>query len=132
MEAAWFQKWLVHRRLRPEEFGGRVQNLLTGAACYPVNPELLNSQAVAEVFDKYGSYLLPQAYPEGCPAHPAYPAGHACFTGAGVTMLKAFFKESFIIPNPVMASPDGLSPLPYKGQMFRGELCRNQIIIGGG
>lgn len=124
LEAAWFQKWLVHRRLRPEEFGGRIQNLMTGAACYPVNLELFNSQALAEVFDQYGSYLLPQAYPEGCPAHPAYPAGHACFTGAGVTMLKAFFKESFIIPHPVVASPDGLSLLPYKGQILTagGEL----------
>ncbi|TEB15108.1 PAP2 superfamily protein [Pelotomaculum sp. FP] len=113
--AAWFQKFLVHRRLRPEEFGGRVQNRLTGAANYPINPELLNSQAVSEIFDRFGSYLLPQAYAEGCPTHPAYPAGHACFAGAGVTMLKAFFKESFIIPNPVVASDDGLTLLPYAG-----------------
>lgn len=115
LEAAWFQKYLVHRRLRPEEFGGRVHNLLTGAANYPINPELLNSQAVSEVFGKYGTYLLPVAYPEGCPTHPAYPAGHACFAGAGVTMMKAFFKESFVIPNPVAAGADGLSLLPYSG-----------------
>ena len=44
-----------------------------------------------------------------------HPAGHACFAGAGVTMLKAFFKESFIIPNPVVASDDGLTLLPYAG-----------------
>jgi len=116
LEAAWFQKWLVHRRLRPEEFGGLVQNLLTGAADYPINPELLNSQAVSDTFNKFGTYLLPQAYAEGCPTHPAYPAGHATYTGAGVTMLKAFFKESFVIPNPVVASADGLSLLPYSGQ----------------
>lgn len=113
--AAWFQKWLVHRRLRPEEFGGLVQKQMTGSACYPINTELLNSQVLSKVFSKYGSYLLPQAYPDGCPAHPAYPSGHATFTGAGVTMLKAFFKESFIIPNPVAACPDGLSLLPYEG-----------------
>lgn len=115
LEAAWFQKFLVHRRVRPEEFGGRVHNHLTGAACYPINPELFNSQAVYQVFSKFGTFLLPMAYPEGCPTHPAYPAGHACFAGAGVTMLKAFFKESFIIPNPVTASSDGLSLLPYTG-----------------
>ncbi|OPX86940.1 vanadium-dependent haloperoxidase [Pelotomaculum sp. PtaB.Bin117] len=115
LEAAWFQKWLVHRRLRPEAFGGLVQNLLTGAASYPISQELLNSQAVAEVFSKYGNYLLPQAFPEGSPTHPAYPSGHATYTGAGVTMLKAFFKESFIIPNPVVASADGLKLLPYSG-----------------
>jgi len=55
------------------------------------------------------------AYPEGCPTHPAYPAGHACIVGAGVTVLKAFFNETFVIPKPVVAAPDGLSLLPYKG-----------------
>ena len=115
LEAAWFQKFLVHRRLRPEEFGGRVHNRLTGAASYPIDPELLNAKAVSDVFSKFGTYLLPMAYPEGCPTHPAYPAGHACIAGAGVTVLKAFFKESFVIPNPVAASSDGLSLLPYSG-----------------
>lgn len=124
LEAAWFQKWLVHRRIRPEEFGGLVHRQMTGAASYPINPELLNSQSLTEMHDKYGTYLLPQSYPEGCPAHPAYPSGHATYTGAGVTMLKAFFKESFIIPNPVVASSDGLSLLPYTGQSLTvgGEL----------
>lgn len=116
LEAAWFQKWLVHRRLRPEEFGGRVQNLLINSACYPINHELLNSQAISEVFKRYGTYLLPQAYPEGCPTHPAYPSGHACYIGAGVTVLKAFFDESFVITNPVVASPDGLTLCHYLGE----------------
>jgi len=115
LEAAWFQKWLVHRRLRPEEFGANIHNLLTGAAFYPIYPELLVSQAVSRVFDMYGTYLLPQAYPEGCPTHPAYPAGHAALIGAAVTMLKAFFNELFVLPDPVIASPDGLSLLPYSG-----------------
>ncbi|MED4785272.1 vanadium-dependent haloperoxidase [Brevibacillus choshinensis] len=115
LEASWFQKWLVHRRLRPEEFGGRVHNHLTGAASYPINSELLQSQAVSKVFNKFGSYLLPIAYPEGCPTHTSYPAGHACIAGAGVTMLKAFSNESFVIPNPVEVSADGLSLLPYSG-----------------
>ena len=34
--------------------------------------------------------------------------------GACVTVLKAFFHESFIIPNPVVASADGLSLTLYK------------------
>jgi membrane-associated phospholipid phosphatase len=55
------------------------------------------------------------AYPEGCPTHPAYPAGHATIAGACVTVLKAFFKESFAIPNPVVASADGTALLPYSG-----------------
>lgn len=115
LEAAWFQKFLVHRRLRPEEFGGSVQNRMTGAADYPINPELLNSQVIVDVFNKYGTYLLPQAYPEGCPTHPAYPAGHAAIAGAGVTILKAFFNECFLLPAPVVASSDGATLLPYSG-----------------
>jgi hypothetical protein len=113
LEAAWFQKFLVHRRVRPEEFGGCVQNLKTGAAKYPINPELLASKVLEIVFKKYGTYLLPMAYPEGCPTHPAYPAGHATQIGAGVTILKAFFDEDYIIPNPVVASADGLKLQPY-------------------
>ncbi len=115
LEAAWFQKFLVHRRLRPEEFGGSVHNTLTRAIVYPIDPDLLISQAVSQVFSEYGTYLLPQAYPEGCPTHPAYPAGHAAIVGASITILKAFFKESFILPNPVIPSADGLALLPYSG-----------------
>jgi hypothetical protein len=55
------------------------------------------------------------AYPEGCPTHPPYPAGHATIAGACATVLKAFFKESSVIPDPVMANDDGLSLSLYKG-----------------
>ena len=47
--------------------------------------------------------------------HPSYPAAHTVTAAAGVTMLKAFFNESFVIPNPVVASDDGLSLVPYSG-----------------
>jgi hypothetical protein len=116
LKAAWYQKWVAHRRLRPEEFGGRIHNHITGAAQYPINSKLLDSQALASVFSQYGTYLCPQAFPEGCPTHPAYPGGNATFTAAGVTMLKAFFNESFVIPNPVVPSDDGLSLQPWTGE----------------
>ena len=116
LKSAWYSKWGIHRRLRPEEFGGRIHNHITGAASYPINSKLLDSKAVASVFSKYGTYLCPQAFPEGCPTHPAYPGGNATFTSAGVTMLKAFFNESFVIPNPVVPSDDGLSLLPWTGE----------------
>jgi hypothetical protein len=114
-EAAWYQKWLVHRRLRPEEFGGRLHNQMTGAAKYPIHTEMLHSAAPAMVFSKFGSYLLPMAYPEGCPPFSAYPEGHGTVAGACVTMLKAFFNEAFVIPKPVEASADGLSLAAYSG-----------------
>lgn len=118
--AAWFQKWLVHRRLRPEAFGGRIHNNLTGATDYPIHSDVLNSEAVSLIFERYGTYLLPQAYPEGSPTHPSYPGGHASFIGAMVTILKAFFNELFVIPNPVVASSNGLSLMPYEGTLTVG------------
>ena len=41
--------------------------------------------------------LLPMAFPEGSPMHPAYGAGHATVAGACVTILKAFFDTSAVI-----------------------------------
>ena len=114
--ACWFQKWAVHRRLRPEAFGGAIHNMKTTTARYDIHPEILNSPVLAMIQAKYGSYLLPIAYPEGSPAHPSYPAGHAAFAGAGATMLKAFYNEAFVIPSPVVASADGTSLVAYAGQ----------------
>jgi membrane-associated phospholipid phosphatase len=113
LKAAWYQKWQVHRRLRPEAFGGRVHNMMTGAASYSINSALFSSPALAQIFSKYGTYLQPQAFREGSPTHPAYPSGHATFSAAGASILKAFFLESFVIPNPVKPSADGLSLEPY-------------------
>src|SRR5262249_52840922 len=111
--AAWFQKWLVHRRTRPEEFGCRVQVTKTGKVVYPIHSDLLNSDALQAVYSANGTYLLPQAYPEGCPLHPSYPSGHATVAGACATMLKAFFDERLIMTNCVQASFDGLSLSPF-------------------
>jgi len=113
MKAAWCQKWLVHRRIRPEETSGRIHQHLSRKAAYPLHQSVLNSTAVAVCKERYGSYLLPMAYPDGCPPHPSYPAGHAVIAGAGVTVLKAFFQGDMAIPDPVVASADGLSLAPY-------------------
>jgi hypothetical protein len=115
LKAVWYQKWFVHRRLRPEAFAGRIHNHVACAANYPIHQEILNSQALAEVFRQHGAYLLPMAFPEGSPTHPAYGAGHATVAGACVTILKAFFDESFVLPQPVEASADGLALAPYTG-----------------
>jgi membrane-associated phospholipid phosphatase len=115
LKAVWCQKWFVHRRLRPEVYGGRVHNYLTKAAEYPIHEDLFNSSVLDEVLGRYDSYLLPQAYPEGSPLHPSYGAGHATVAGACVTILKAVFDESFVIPNPVAPGRDGLSLVPYTG-----------------
>ncbi len=113
LHAAWFQKWMVHRRLRPDTMGGRVHNRLTGAASYPLPGELLNSDAVKYTFQKQGTYLLSQAYVEASPFSPAYPSGHAAVAGAGATLMKAFFDETALVPNAVIPAADGLSLVPY-------------------
>jgi hypothetical protein len=115
LRSVFYQKWLVHRRIRPEAFAGRVHNHVTGAAKYPIHSDVLNSAALQAIFKARGNYLLPMPYPEGCPTHPSYPAAHAVTAGAGVTMLKALFNESFVIPNPVVPSDDGLTLVPYTG-----------------
>ncbi|MFP3986830.1 vanadium-dependent haloperoxidase [Streptomyces sp. E11-3] len=115
LKAVWFQKWYVHRRLRPEEFGGRVHQQLCGGREYPIDPAVLESAAVKRVFGRYGSHLLPQAFPEGSPTHPAYGAGHATVAGACVTVLKAWFDESYVLPDPVVPTTDGMALEPYDG-----------------
>lgn len=114
LKTAWFQKWQVHLRLRPETFGGRIHNHLTGATTYPIDGSLYNVNVFNETNSRTGTYLLPMAYPEGSPTHPAYPAGHACVAGACVTILKAFFDNDLVIPGPV-TSPDGTSVVPWTG-----------------
>ncbi len=123
LRAVWWQKWGVHRRLRPEEYGGRVDNHLQGRRYYPLHSSILNSLRTGGLSPYFGSsgekfgasYLLPQAFPEGAPTHPAYGAGHATVSGACVTILKAFFDESKSIENPMQSNADGTALVPFTG-----------------
>lgn len=115
LRTAWYQKWQVHRRLRPEAMAGRVHNHLADRATYPLHRDLLESPVLAATEERQGNHLLCLAYPEGCPVHPSYPAAHAVVAGACVTVLKAFFDEAYGIPEPVEATPDGRSLRAYRG-----------------
>jgi membrane-associated phospholipid phosphatase len=114
-KAQWFQKWLVHRRLRPEEFGGRVEVVRSNLAQYPIHSDLFRSQALDQLLSKFGSHLLPMAFPEGSPLHTSYGSGHSTVAGACITVLKAWFDESAIIPKPVVPNSDGSGLIPYEG-----------------
>lgn len=128
LRADWFQKWLVHRRLRPEEFGGHVDNQFFNRQTYPIHPELLSSPVLGRILTYNtqlnnrrglsggGTYLLPQAFPEGAPLHPAYGSGHSAYIGAGVTMLKAFYKD-FPVRNPQYVA-SGTALMPYNGTLM--------------
>ncbi len=115
LKAAWYQKWLVHRRLRPEVFAARVENQQNGTKHYGIHSDIVDSDAVARLLAANGNTLLPLAFPEGSPTHPSYPAGHATIAGACCTVLKAFFDESYVIPSPVVASVDGFALDPWTG-----------------
>lgn len=118
LKAVWYQKWQVHLRARPEATGGLVHLIKTGQADKTdgkLSNVILNSQGLQQSFNKYGSWLLSQAFPEGSPAHPSYPTGHGTVGGACITVLKFFFDGNFVIPNPVVPTDDGLSLVPYTG-----------------
>ena len=115
LQHVWWEKWYVHRCIRPEEFGGLVQNVKTGVSRYNLHSDVLNSTAAAMVNAQHGSWLLPQAFPEGCPQHPSYGSGHSTVAGACVTILKAFF-DTHNTPVPELVySPDGVTLVPYTG-----------------
>ncbi len=116
LKAVWYQKWFVHRRLRPEAFGGRIEAHLSGRRDYPmIDPGVLDSAALKSTQERWNTSLLPQAFPEGSPTHPAYGAGHATVAGACVTILKAWFDESFVLPKPVVPDGSGTKLVPYDG-----------------
>ncbi len=130
LKAVWYVKWYVHRHLRPEEYGGLVHITKSGQKTYPLHADILNSNAVARVFSQYGTYLLPHAFPEGCPQHPSYGQGHATVAGACATMVKAWFNDlapltSIPAFQIMQASEDGLSLVPYAGS------DKDQLTIGG-
>jgi len=129
LKTTWHKKWQVHRRLRPEVYGGRVEVQLNedkGRYDGILHPSLFNASVLdrIESYNK-GSFLLPLAFPEGSPTHPSYTAGHATVAGACVTILKAIFDtENRNIPSPVIPTADGSALVPYTGAplTIEGEL----------
>lgn len=128
LKAAWFHKWVVNLRQRPEEYGALVHARKANRTPIPqaanaLHADVLNSQAVARTFTQFGTYLLPQAFPEGAPPHPCYPTGHGTVAGACITALKFFFDGGQKIQpllraagsDVMVPSSDGLSLVPYTG-----------------
>jgi hypothetical protein len=125
LKLVWRQKWLHHRRLRPEVAAalvtlhshdadlipndnlrgalgvlcGKIPRVIlegiadknrTTSAKRPIRTDGDQPDLPPIHADK--NFLLPMAFPEGSPTHPAYGAGHATVAGACVTVLKAFFE----------------------------------------
>lgn len=139
LKASWFHKWIKDLRMRPEEYGALVHAKLANTTPVPqaaqaIHKDVTKSAALPIVFSTYGSYLLPQAFPEGSPTHPCYPTGHGTVGGACITVLKFFLDGNFVIPNPVMPASNGLSLVPYTGAPLtvNGELSKLAFNISFG
>lgn len=99
LKAVRFQKFNVHRRLRPEALAARLANYCelevpeVDSMVDGLEPilQIVRSRNPVDVSLPNGNFLLPMAFCEGSPMHPAYGAGHATVAGACVTILKAFF-----------------------------------------
>ena len=128
LKASWFRKWIVDLRLRPEEYGALVEARRSGSTPVPqasteLHSDVLTSAVLPRIFAKYGSHLMPQAFPEGSPTHPCYKGGHSTVAGACATMIKFFIDGSKEIRPLLLAAgsdvkqptPDGLSLVPYTG-----------------
>jgi hypothetical protein len=104
--AAFYQKWYVHRKVRPEAHANLVDGIKTNRFTLnpSMHPDLMNSSVLPLIFERNrqlnvkrgvtstdGSYLCPQELVGGSPSHPSSPAGHAFTAGACVTIIKAFF-----------------------------------------
>ncbi len=122
LKAVWFEKWFVHRRMRPEVCGARLHWHFTQKRQYDFHPEelvKLREGVLSRQEMQQAGYFLPMAFPEGCPTHPAYGAGHATVAGACVTVLKALFEEETTFGQlgikPVQPKRDGTGVEEYRG-----------------
>lgn len=164
LKAVRFQKFRVHRRIRPEAVCGLVERFHRDQSdgtfkgvrhlYHGLDKDLMcrisKENARQNELEDHGhprstdckgneslsTLLLPMAYPEGSPMHPSYGAGHATVAGACVTVLKAFFKHTHVLPFAFVPSCGGgrLVNTECEGLTVEGELnklCSN-ISLGRG
>ncbi|MBA2592037.1 MAG: vanadium-dependent haloperoxidase [Gammaproteobacteria bacterium] len=122
LKAVRYQKFNVHRRLRPEAVGGWMYQRRNGNATIVERLSALQSMEAAFAGSSgigirldaangtAGNWLLPMAFPEGSPTHPSYGAGHATVAGACVTILKAWFDSGWTLRH--AGSAIAYEPLP--------------------
>ena len=122
LKAVRYQKFNVHRRLRPEAVGGWMYQRRNGgatvlerlSALQSLEEALAGSSGIGDQLDAIngaaGNWLLPMAFPEGSPTHPSYGAGHGTVAGACVTILKAWFDSGWVLRLAVPRLPMNHSP----------------------
>lgn len=154
LKAVRYQKFYVHRRLRPEALGGRLdrwihsddplggplrplaplacpftklkwdnRNLTTRVAKHNERNNGEHFSTEASVQAGTDSFLLPMAFPEGSPMHPAYGAGHGTVAGACVTILKAYFDHGWT-PSEFL---EGGTPIAYEPSADGSKLLKIEL-----
>ncbi len=128
LKAVRFQKFNVHRRCRPEVLAARLHKTGDLGKMAPdlnkMHHQLNDIGLLSEVRSHNAQFgeateLLPMAFCEGSPMHPAYGAGHATVAGACVTILKAFFDHGH-----------HLSIVPVKGEQLSSNFAYVSIQNG--
>jgi hypothetical protein len=136
LKVVWRQKWLVHRRCRPEVYGGLLQMQHNGYMNEKRAYDLPVAVAECSTFDNalndtlaaVGAHnaaqnggtqtlFLPMAFSAGSPSHPAYGAGHATVAGACVTVLKAWFDEDEKLKDIFARASMGIPKDPTAGKL---------------
>ncbi len=120
IKGAFFHKWRVHLRLRPEEFGLKLDNIrMSGDNKLSLHGDILNNTELLRRIEdanyavgEESTWLLGQAFPEGSPTHPAYPSGHATIAGACSTVMKAFFNEATVLYEPGNPGNGNIAKVP--------------------
>ena len=116
LKAVRYQKFNVHRRLRPEAVGGWMFQRRTNPTDVAGRLDALDAMEAAftgssglgaalDTANGTDNWLLPMAFAEGSPAHPAYGAGHGTVAGACVTILKAWFDTGTPLLHPGTTDP---------------------------
>jgi hypothetical protein len=101
--AAFYQKYYVHFRCRPETYAGRLHAQRNDDREFGISDVLTNSAVLSR--RNNDTDFLSTVYEEGSPVHPAYPSGHSVIAGACGTILKIMFRntdweDDYYVPTP--------------------------------
>lgn len=118
LDLSWVAKWGIFFYPRPEEVALAAMSSSPEDLLWSVR-QVLSSSSLHR-----GAMIGPlsQAYPEGAPVHPSYPAAHAVVAGAAVTVLKAFVRSSGSLPSEFVSNEGRLASQQEFSTSIDGEL----------
>src|SRR5262245_33687888 len=99
---AYFHKWQVHRRLRPECFAGRFETQARGQRRYDSTP----ASSIATALPAFSLCMGPDSVSS---------VGARLQRRRMRHILKAFFDADYVPPQPVEVAADGLALPPWRG-----------------